>query len=97
MNTSNHEEFPIGGIKPHGGELVNRVLSSEEREEALARAQTLNGLQLKSLVNFSDLELLGTGVFSPLTGFMVKQDYDRVVEEMHLYSGLIWSIPVRWL
>jgi sulfate adenylyltransferase len=93
MNASD-EKFPIGGIKPHGGELVNRILSGEEREEALARAQTLNGLQLKSLVNLSDLELLAIGAFSPLTGFMVKQDYDRVAEEMHLYSGLIWSIPV---
>jgi len=93
MNASD-EKFPIGGIKPHGGELVNRVLSGEEREEALARAQTLDRLQLKSLVNLSDLELLAIGAFSPLTGFMVKQDYDRVVEEMHLYSGLIWSIPV---
>jgi sulfate adenylyltransferase len=94
MNVSKNDEFPIGGIKPHGGELINRVLSGEEREEATARAQTLTGLQLKSLVNLSDLELLATGAFSPLTGFMVKQDYDRVVEEMHLYSGLIWSIPV---
>jgi sulfate adenylyltransferase len=93
MNASD-EKFPIGGIKPHGGELVNRVLSGEEREEALARAQTLNGLQLNSLVNLSDLELLAVGTFSPLTGFMVKQDYDRVVEEMHLYGGLVWSIPV---
>jgi len=93
MNASD-EKFPIGGIKPHGGELVNRVLSGEEREEALDRARTLNGLQLKSLVNLSDLELLAIGTFSPLTGFMVKQDYDRVVKDMHLYSGLIWSIPV---
>ncbi len=93
MNVSD-EKFPIGGIKPHGGELVNRVLSGEEREEALARAQTLDGLQLNSLVNLSDLELLAIGTFSPLTGFMVKQDYDRVVEEMHLYGGLVWSIPV---
>jgi len=93
MNASD-EKFPIGGIKPHGGELVNRVLSGEEREEALARAITLKGLQLESLVNLSDLELLAIGAFSPLTGFMVKQDYDRVVEEMRLYSGLVWPIPV---
>jgi sulfate adenylyltransferase len=93
MNVSN-EEFPIGGINPHGGELVDRVLIGEEREEALARAQTLKGLQVKSLLNLSDLELLATGVFSPLTGFMVKEDYDRVVEDMRLASGLIWPIPV---
>jgi sulfate adenylyltransferase len=93
MNASN-EEFPIGGIAPHGGELTNRVLSGEEREEALDRARTLKGLQLKSLINLSDLELLAIGAFSPLTGFMVKDDYDRVVQDMHLYSGLVWSVPV---
>jgi len=93
MNVSN-EEYPIGGIKPHGGELINRVLTGEERTEAVARAQTIKGLQVKSLVNLSDLELLAIGTYSPLTGFMVKEDYDRVVQEMHLSSGLVWSIPV---
>lgn len=93
MNASK-EQFPIGGIKAHGGELVNRVLTGEERNEALARAQTLKGLPLTSLINLSDLELLATGAFSPLTGFMVKEDYERVVEQMHLYSGRVWPIPV---
>jgi sulfate adenylyltransferase len=93
MDTS-HDDFPIGGIKAHGGELINRVLTGPEREEALARAQTLKGLPVTSLLNLSDLELLATGVFSPLTGFLVKEDYDRVVREMRLFGGLVWSIPV---
>jgi ATP sulfurylase len=42
----------------------------------------------------SDLELLATGAFSPLTGFMRKADYERCVDEMRLASGLVWSIPV---
>jgi sulfate adenylyltransferase len=92
--TVSNEEYPIGGIKPHGGELINRVLIGEGRTEALARAQTLKGLQVKSLVNLSDLELLAIGTYSPLTGFMVKEDYDHVVQEMHLRNGLVWSIPV---
>ena len=92
--TVSNEEYPIGGIKPHGGELINRVLIGEERTEALARAQTLKGLQVESLVNLSDLELLAIGTYSPLAGFMVKEDYDHVVQEMHLSSGLVWSIPV---
>ena len=92
--TVSNEEYPIGGIKPHGGDLINRVLIGEGRTEALARAQTLKGLQVKSLVNLSDLELLAIGTYSPLTGFMVKEDYDHVVQEMHLRNGLVWSIPV---
>lgn len=89
-----YEEFPIGGIQPHGGELINRFLIGKEREEALARAQKLKGLQIKSLVNLSDLELLAVGAMSPLTGFMIKEDYVRVVQEMRLRSGLVWTIPV---
>ncbi len=84
----------ISGILPHGGELVNRVLTGEEREEAVARAQTLRRLHLQSLVNLSDLELLAIGAFSPLTGFMAKADYDRVVQDMRLANGLVWSVPV---
>jgi sulfate adenylyltransferase len=42
----------------------------------------------------SDLELIAVGAFSPLTGFMGRADYERVVHEMRLVSGLVWSVPV---
>ena len=42
----------------------------------------------------SDLELLANGVFIPLTGLVVKEDHSREVGEMHLYGGLVWSVPV---
>jgi sulfate adenylyltransferase len=42
----------------------------------------------------SDLELIAVGAFSPLAGFMGRADYERVVHEMRLASGLIWSVPV---
>ncbi len=38
--------------------------------------------------------MISTGVFSPLTGFMVQEDYDSVVETMHLANGLVWSLPI---
>ena len=38
--------------------------------------------------------MISTGVFSPLTGFMVRDDYESVVENMRLANGLVWSLPV---
>ena len=41
-----------------------------------------------------DLELLMNGGFAPLTGFLGRDDYDRVVAEMRLADGTLWPIPV---
>ena len=45
-------------------------------------------------VSLSDLELIGNGAFSPLTGFLGQDDYRSVVDEMHLANGTVWSIPI---
>ena len=41
-----------------------------------------------------DLELLATGAFSPLDGFMARSDYESVLDRMRLQSGLLWPMPV---
>jgi sulfate adenylyltransferase len=38
--------------------------------------------------------MISTGVFSPLTGFMDREDYESVVETMHLANGIVWSMPI---
>lgn len=81
------------GIAPHGGQLINRIASSAQREEFLSKAEYLPRVSLDERA-VSDLQLIAIGGFSPLTGFMGKADYDRVVDEMHLANGLPWSIPV---
>jgi len=83
----------IGEIAPHGGVLVDRMVRGAERDAAIERAQGLKRIALNA-VNMSDLELLATGVLSPLTGFMGKSDYESVVETMRLANGLVWSIPI---
>jgi sulfate adenylyltransferase len=74
-------------IRPHGGELVDRT---GERPEGVERLETLR-LTSREL---SDLDMLACGALSPLEGFMKRADYDTVVEEMHLTSGLPWALPV---
>src|SRR4028119_767655 len=80
-------------IAPHGGELVDRLAPEEDREGLLQRAEGLSRVTLEPRA-LSDLEMISTGVFSPLTGFMVQADYDSVVETMHLKNGLVWSLPI---
>jgi sulfate adenylyltransferase len=80
-------------ITPHGGQLVNRIATPEQREEFLSKAEFLPRVQLNERT-FSDLEMIAIGGFSPLTGFMNRADYERVVAEMRLANGIVWSIPV---
>jgi len=76
-----------GLIRPHGGTLVDRT------GERPADAESLEVVTLTPR-EAADLDMLASGALSPLTGFMGPADYERVVEEMHLASGLPWALPV---
>ncbi|HEY8529647.1 MAG TPA: sulfate adenylyltransferase [Paenibacillaceae bacterium] len=82
-----------GAIPPHGGVLIDRIAKGSERTELLAEAADLPAISIDAWT-LSDLEMIGVGAFSPLTGFMNREDYDSVVESMRLVSGLVWSIPI---
>ena len=84
----------MGYFKPaHGGELVNLYL-----DNAANKQEKLNAVNYKDLVltqrQLCDLELILTGGFSPLTGFMCQKDYNTVVEDMRLENGVLWSMPI---
>jgi sulfate adenylyltransferase len=80
-------------ISPHGGTLIN-LLANEERTAEL-REQSVNWSSWDLTERqICDLELLMSGGFSPLTGFMAKDDYDRVCTEMRLTDGTLWPIPI---
>jgi sulfate adenylyltransferase len=80
-------------IAPHGGELVDRVASEDERRERAMEAAGLPRVPLGPRT-LSDLQMISTGVFSPLEGFMLRDEYESVVEDMRLGSGLAWSLPI---
>lgn len=80
-------------ISPHGGTLVNRILTGGERDSLLAQASRLSKIEIDAWV-LSDVEMIAIGGFSPLEGFMAKADYEQVVKNRRLKNGLVWTIPV---
>jgi sulfate adenylyltransferase len=72
---------------PHGGKLINRI-DLEYPIDLLLNEIELDNLEL------SDLELIANGAYSPLKGFMGKEDYESVVQQMRLSNGLPWSLPI---
>jgi sulfate adenylyltransferase len=83
----------LSTIVPHGGTLINRLVAADEAPAALERAGALPLVTLDAR-GVADLELLATGAYSPLHGFMGRADYQRVLHEMRLADGLPWSLPI---
>lgn len=73
--------------KPHGGKLIQAFDQYYEFTHIQKEIEI-------DVIALSDLELIGIGLFSPLTGFLGKADYESVVAKMRLADNNIWSIPV---
>lgn len=85
-----------GPVPPHGGALVRRLLPSEEAAGEAARARELRSLPLDARAA-ADVEMIASGAMSPLTGFLGREDYEAVLQTMHLgpaHGGAIWSLPI---
>ncbi len=76
-----------------GGDLVDLRAPESEREALRRHSGALASVTL-SPRDLADLEMLASGAFSPLTGFMGEADYVRSRDEMRLASGIPWSIPI---
>ena len=74
-------------IQPHGGELVDRTGA------APGDLESLESLPLTPR-ELSDLDMIASGALSPLEGFMGRADYESVLDELRLSSGLPWALPV---
>ncbi|MEK3848235.1 sulfate adenylyltransferase [Paenibacillus sp. FSL R7-0340] len=80
-------------ILPHGGTLVDKIITGPKQKALLQAAEELFPIRVNSWT-ISDLDLIGVGAFSPLTGFMNESDYRSVVTDMRLADGTVWSIPI---
>lgn len=80
-------------VRPHGGALVTCRVEGERATMLAEVAQTLPVVDLDAEAE-ADLEMLVTGAYSPLEGFLTSKDWLRVVAEMRLENGLPWPVPV---
>ena len=82
-------------VRPHGPErrLLPRLVESGARTDRRAYAETLPRITMSSLES-ADLLMMGTGAFTPLSGFMRRDDWERVLAEMSTADGVFWPIPI---
>jgi sulfate adenylyltransferase len=80
-------------IAPYGGELVNLIVQPEAASELKQNSREWPSWDLTAR-QLCDLELLTSGGFSPLRGFMTRSDYENVCASMRLASGIFWPMPI---
>jgi len=80
-------------VLPHGGELIPRLVKSEELAEAKKRAAELPKVRMTSRET-SDLIMIGIGAFSPVDGFMARKDWEEVCKALKTARGIFWPIPI---
>lgn len=77
----------------HGGELKNLIVNAQRAAVLKELSFSLPDLTLSDH-HLCDLELMATGAFSPLEGFMVRAEYESVIDRMRLQDDTLWPIPV---
>lgn len=80
-------------IAPHGNALVDRCVGPERSEELRERFDDLTTVDLDRnlLLDFANV---ARGAYSPLTGFMSRNDFLKVVNDVTLESGVVWPLPI---
>ena len=93
--SASHERLPGSRlVPPHGSpQLLPRLLEGDLLEDERRRAASLPGLRVSSRER-GDLLMLAIGAFTPLDGFMTRDDWQGVCDRMQLADGLFWPIPI---
>lgn len=81
-------------IPPHGGKgLTCCLLEGAELEAEIKKAEGLKKVEISPRVK-GDLIMIGIGGFSPLTGFMTRDDWKGVCDDFLTSDGTFWPVPV---
>jgi sulfate adenylyltransferase len=85
----------MGLVQPHGKErkLKPLLVAASEADDALGRAKDLPVIPM-STREASDLIMLAIGAFTPLVGFMGRDDWRRTSSELQTADGTFWPIPI---
>jgi sulfate adenylyltransferase len=80
-------------IQPHGNTLVDRVVTPQRAKKIRAGFDELFAVKLDRNL-FFDFVNLAQGVYSPLEGFMSRNNFMKVINDITLESGVVWPLPV---
>ncbi|KXB03061.1 sulfate adenylyltransferase [candidate division MSBL1 archaeon SCGC-AAA261F19] len=73
--------------------LVNRILENQERKKVLDEIDELPSVSIADEM-ILDAELIANGGYSPIDGFLTQNDFQSVLDKMHLSDGSPWTIPI---
>jgi len=80
-------------VPPHGGKLISGLVKGKELVEARKKARDLPKVRMTSRET-SDLIMIGIGAFSPVDGFMGREDWKGICKEFKMANGTFWPIPI---
>lgn len=82
-------------IRPHGSSMLKALYIQDEaeRQKRLEEAKRLPSLVISSMAAGSAV-MLGSGYFTPLSGYMNVAEAMGVADGMRLPEGLFWPIPI---
>ena len=79
--------------RPHGGKLVDRLVPEKKRSRAKEEAGEMMTVSVSNELR-KDFESIAFGIFSPLEGPLIRDDYLSVLEKGRLRNGLPWTFPM---
>ncbi len=80
-------------IAPHGGKIIDRLLTGKALEDALAGVPKMKALTIDAMT-LTDIKNIGHGRYSPLEGFIGKKDLESVLKNARLAGGAVWTVPI---